>query len=121
MQLLVVLRSHKGYRLPFASGDAATTFANSQTLVQVVSAVGMEYHIPVSIGGYTVTGDHLTEISGYANEQLTTIRYSSTILPQILPIQLLPQVIMFHATLTFTLTFISRLTKIMIFQLILRL
>ena len=44
-----------GYRLPFPTGDDKSTFANSQTLIQVAHAVVLENMMPVTVASYTAT------------------------------------------------------------------
>lgn len=44
-----------GYRLPFPTGDDKSTYANSQTLIQVAHAVGLENMMPMTVASYTAT------------------------------------------------------------------
>lgn len=44
-----------GYRLPFPTGDDKSTYANSQTLIQVGHAIGLENMMPVTVASYTST------------------------------------------------------------------
>ena len=44
-----------GYRLPFPTGDDKSTYANSQTLIQVGHAIGLENMMPVTLASYTST------------------------------------------------------------------
>lgn len=49
-----------GYRLPFATNEAASGFANSQTLVQCAYGVGLNNQMNIIEGGYGTTGSDLT-------------------------------------------------------------
>lgn len=57
-----------GYRLPFATNEAASSFANSQTLVQIATGVGMERHFPTLINGYTNSDANPTNVESYNNK-----------------------------------------------------
>lgn len=56
-----------GYRLPFATNEAASSFANSQTLVQIATGVGLERHFPTLINGYNNSDANPTNIESYNN------------------------------------------------------
>lgn len=50
----------KGFRMPFATGDNNTNFANSDTLVQISWGVGAEYHVPTFMSHVEVGSDFVT-------------------------------------------------------------
>ena len=50
----------KGFRMPFATGDNGTNFANSDTLVQISWGVGAEYHCPAFISHVTAGTDFVS-------------------------------------------------------------
>ena len=54
-----------GYRLPFATNEAASGYANSQTLVQIATGVGIERHMPVYYTGYHNTDSDLTTVESF--------------------------------------------------------
>lgn len=58
-----------GYRLPFATNEAASGYANSQTVVQIAKGIGLERHIPIAVVGYSNTDADPTSIEGF-NESL---------------------------------------------------
>lgn len=49
-----------GYRLPFATNEAESSFANSQTLVQIATAVGLNNQFYMCDGNYTTEASDLT-------------------------------------------------------------
>lgn len=54
-----------GYRLPFATNEAASGYANSQTLVQIATSVGLERHFGVFINGYNNSDADPTTTESY--------------------------------------------------------
>lgn len=52
-----------GYRLPFATNEAASGFANSQTLVQIAYAVGLNNQYNIVETGYGTSSTDLTEVT----------------------------------------------------------
>lgn len=50
----------KGFRMPFATGDNNTNFANSDTLVQISWGVGAEYHIPAFLSQIETSDNFVT-------------------------------------------------------------
>lgn len=54
-----------GYRLPFATNEAASGYANSQTLVQIATGVGLERHFAVFLNGYNNNDADPTTIESY--------------------------------------------------------
>lgn len=58
-----------GYRLPFATNEAASGYANSQTVVQIAKGIGLERHIPMAVVGYSNTDSDPTSIEGF-NENI---------------------------------------------------
>lgn len=55
-----------GYRLPFQTNEAAATFANSQTIVFIQTAVGLERLYNLFEGTYTIDQADLTKPTGIA-------------------------------------------------------
>lgn len=53
-----------GFRLPFATNEAASTYANSQTLVQIMFGKGIERHTMVSTSDYSVDQSDVTDPTG---------------------------------------------------------
>ena len=53
-----------GYRLPFATNDAASGYANAQTLVQIAHGIGLEHSFPVAMMSYTAADTDLTKVTG---------------------------------------------------------
>lgn len=53
-----------GYRLPFATNESASTFANSQTLVQVAHGVGLNNQVNLFTTSYVSDAADLTKVSG---------------------------------------------------------
>ena len=53
-----------GYRLPFTTNEATSTFANSQTLVQVATATGLNTIMNGFVGSYTTDPADLTRPTG---------------------------------------------------------
>lgn len=71
-----------GYRLPFATNDAASGYANAQTLVQIAHGVGLEHSFPVAMMSYTAADTDLTKITGVTdpfaqNDRLHTMLYGT--------------------------------------------
>lgn len=54
-----------GYRLPFATNDTSSGYANSQTLVQIVTGVGLNKMLNMRVAGYTADNSDLTLPTGY--------------------------------------------------------
>lgn len=54
----------QGFRLPFATNEAASTYANSQTLVQLISSVGLNNIMNGMVCQYTVDPAKTTEVAG---------------------------------------------------------
>lgn len=54
-----------GYRLPFATNEANSTYANSQTLVQICYSVGLNTKWNMIAAGYQVADSDLTTPTGY--------------------------------------------------------
>lgn len=59
-----------GYRLPFATNEAASSYANSQTLVQIGSAVGINKVMNGFIAAYTSDPGDLTLPTGNPNTSI---------------------------------------------------
>lgn len=57
-----------GYRLPFATNEAASGYANSQTLVQIATSVGLERHFGVFLNGYTNNDADPTSVESYNDD-----------------------------------------------------
>jgi len=53
-----------GYRLPFATNEASSTFANSQTLVQIASSIGLNHKTNGVTGGFSTDASDLTKPTG---------------------------------------------------------
>lgn len=51
-----------GYRLPFATNEATSTYANSQTIVQIASGVGLNTQMPVIEAGYNIADSSPTDV-----------------------------------------------------------
>lgn len=54
-----------GYRLPFATNEANSTYANSQTLVQIAYSVGLNTKWNMITAGYNTGANDLTDPTGY--------------------------------------------------------
>ncbi len=65
-----------GYRLPFATNEATSTYANSQTIVQVASGIGLNTQIPCITSGYALTANDLTNISGLQTTPYINLQHS---------------------------------------------
>ena len=52
-----------GYRLPFATAEVGSTWANSATLVQTVHGVGIEAHLPTRLVKYSADPADLTTVT----------------------------------------------------------
>ena len=63
-----------GYRLPFATNDAASGYANAQTLVQIAHGVGLEHSFPVAMLSYTAADTDLTKVTGITDPFATKDR-----------------------------------------------
>ena len=61
-----------GYRLPFATNEATSTYANSQTIVQVATTVGLNTQINLVESGYILDQTDLTNVAN-----LTGVGYSN--------------------------------------------
>lgn len=71
-----------GYRLPFATNEATSTFANSQTLVQIVSGVGINNQMDCMINQYTTDPSDLSKPTGQqgvTRDYLQKLLYGSDI------------------------------------------
>lgn len=72
-----------GYRLPFSTNESASTFANSQTIVQIASAIGLNTQMPVMEGAYTVDptdpSDIATVETSVLGESYTKLLYGDTL------------------------------------------
>nr|QTE03804.1 MAG: putative VP1 protein [Phoenicurus auroreus parvoviridae sp.] len=55
-----------GYRLPFATNDTQSGYANSQTLVQVLDAVGLNTALNAIITGYTSEDTDFSKVTNQA-------------------------------------------------------
>ena len=71
-----------GYRLPFATNDAASGYANAQTLVQIAHGVGLEHSFPVAMMSYTAADNDLTKVTGVTDpwaskDRLHTMLYGT--------------------------------------------
>ena len=71
-----------GYRLPFATNDAASGYANAQTLVQIAHGVGLEHSFPVAMMSYTAADTDLTKVTGItdpfvSHDRLHTMLYGT--------------------------------------------
>lgn len=65
-----------GYRLPFATNEAASTYANSQTLVQIIKGVGINNQMNCFNTGYVADSSELTKITGTQQcSDLTNLLY----------------------------------------------
>nr|QVW56846.1 MAG: putative VP1 protein [Tarsiger cyanurus ambidensovirus] len=53
-----------GYRLPFATNEATSQYANSQTLVQIMAATGLNTKMNLITGSYTAAPTDLTIPTG---------------------------------------------------------
>lgn len=53
-----------GYRLPFATNESTSTFANSQTLVQIATAVGLNHKTNGCVAALTTDASDLTAPTG---------------------------------------------------------
>lgn len=51
-----------GYRLPFATNEATSTYANSQTIVQVATTVGLNTQVNLVESGYILDQQDLTNV-----------------------------------------------------------
>lgn len=49
-----------GYRLPFATNEAASSYANAQTLVQLCHGIGLNKQVNIQVAGYSVDKDLTT-------------------------------------------------------------
>lgn len=58
-----------GYRLPFATNEAASSFANSQTLVQIAYGVGLNKILNYVSTGVKVNVSDLTDISDFQTRE----------------------------------------------------
>lgn len=56
-----------GYRLPFATNEATSTYANSQTIVQIASAVGLNTQYNFLEAGYLLDQTDLTNVGTLIN------------------------------------------------------
>ena len=63
-----------GYRLPFATNDASSGYANAQTLVQIAHGVGLEHSFPVAMMSYTAADTDLTKVTGITDAFATSTR-----------------------------------------------
>lgn len=57
-----------GYRMPFATNEADSTYANSQTLVQIAYSVGLNTKWNCITAGYTAADADLTLPTGYDDD-----------------------------------------------------
>lgn len=62
-----------GYRLPFATNEATSSYANSQTLVQVSTAVGINTAINGLVSGYDTSTDDLTKVTAQKSNSFSTL------------------------------------------------
>lgn len=53
-----------GYKLPFQTNEANASFANSQTIVYIQTAIGLEEHYLLFNGQYTSAASDLTLVTG---------------------------------------------------------
>ena len=60
------------YRLPFATNDAASNWTNSQTVVQIRKAVGLNRVMPHVTGGATINAANMT-ISSLQDQTMTAL------------------------------------------------
>ena len=65
-----------GYRLPFATNDATSTYANSQTLIQIGYGIALENSLPVFVSPVTTADADHTKINGYTTFASDDILYS---------------------------------------------
>ena len=52
-----------GYRLPFATNEATSGYANSQTIVQIASGIGINTQMPCMEGAYEITEADPTDVA----------------------------------------------------------
>lgn len=71
-----------GYRLPFSTNESASTFANSQTIVQIASAIGLNTQMPVLEGAYNPDATDPSDIASVKTlvrgEEYTKLLYGDT-------------------------------------------
>ena len=51
-----------GYRLPFATNEASSGYANSQTIVQIASGIGLNTQMPCMEGAYNISEADPTDV-----------------------------------------------------------
>ena len=61
-----------GYRLPFATNEATSGYANSQTIVQIASGIGLNTQMPCMEGAYIITESDPTDVASVS----TSYNYS---------------------------------------------
>ena len=70
-----------GYRLPFATNEPTSTYANSQTIVQVATTVGLNNQLSIIESGYQLDPSDLTNVGNLqavTYEQRLQTLYGST-------------------------------------------
>ena len=70
-----------GYRLPFATNEASSGYANSQTIVQIASGVGLNTQMPCMEGAYNIVESDPTDVASvetlYTYEKYVTALYGN--------------------------------------------
>lgn len=62
-----------GYRLPFATNEATSTYANSQTLVQIAKAIGLNNSMNGLVGGYEADPADLSTVTSQKISNMATL------------------------------------------------